>query len=68
MSVVELTDGLMPGCDRDLVRPLEKRIAKRYERIMVKTKVSKVEAAKDGLRVTFEGEHGARAADRTTRC
>jgi dihydrolipoamide dehydrogenase len=56
VSVVELTDGLMPGCDRDLVRPLERRIAKRYERIMIKTKVTKVEAAKDGLRVTFEGE------------
>ena len=56
VSVVELTDGLMPGCDRDLVRPLERRIAKRYERIMVKTKVSKVEATKEGLRVTFEGE------------
>jgi len=56
VSVVELTDGLMPGCDRDLVRPLERRIAKRYQRIMVKTKVSKVEAAKEGLRVTFEAE------------
>jgi dihydrolipoyl dehydrogenase len=56
VSVVELTDGLMPGCDRDLVRPLERRTAKRYERIMVKTKVTKVEAAKEGLRVTFEGE------------
>jgi dihydrolipoamide dehydrogenase len=56
VSVVELTDGLIPGCDRDLVRPLEKRIAKRYERIMVKTKVTKVEAAKEGLRVSFEGE------------
>src|SRR5512138_1978526 len=56
VSVVELTDGLMPGCDRDLVRPLEKRIAKRYERIMVKTKVTRVEAAQEGLRVTFEGE------------
>jgi dihydrolipoamide dehydrogenase len=56
VSVVELTDGLMPGCDRDLVRPLERRIAKRYERIMVKTKVTKVDAAKEGLRVTFEGE------------
>jgi dihydrolipoamide dehydrogenase len=56
VSVVELTDGLMPGCDRDLVRPLERRIARRYERIMIKTKVTKVEAAKDGLRVTFEGE------------
>ncbi len=56
VSVVELIDGLMPGCDRDLVRPLERRIAKRYERIMVKTKVTKVEAAQEGLRVTFEGE------------
>jgi dihydrolipoamide dehydrogenase len=56
VSVVELTDGLMPGCDRDLVRPLEKRIAKRYEKIMVKTKVTKIEALKEGMRVTFEGE------------
>ncbi len=54
VSVVELTDGLMPGCDRDLVRPLEKRIAKRYERIMVKTKVTKIESEKSGLRVHFE--------------
>jgi len=56
VSVVELTDGLIPGCDRDLVRPLEKRIGKRYEKIMVKTKVTKVEALKEGIRVTFEGE------------
>lgn len=56
VSVVELTDGLIPGCDRDLVRPLEKRIARRYERIMVKTKVTKVEAVEEGIRVTFEGE------------
>jgi dihydrolipoamide dehydrogenase len=56
VSVVELTDGLIPGCDRDLVRPLEKRIAKRYEQILVKTKVAKLEAQKDGIKVTFEGE------------
>ncbi|HEY6642745.1 dihydrolipoyl dehydrogenase [Povalibacter sp.] len=56
VSVVELTDGLIPGCDRDLVRPLEKRIAKRYEQILVKTKVTKIEAQKDGIKVTFEGE------------
>ena len=56
VSVVELTDGLIPGCDRDLVRPLEKRVARRYEKIMVKTKVTKVEAVKEGIRVTFEGE------------
>ena len=53
VSVVELTEGLIPGCDRDLVRPLEKRIAKRYEQILVNTKVTKVEAQRDGLKVTF---------------
>ncbi len=56
VSVVELTDGLIPGCDRDLVRPLEKRIAKRYEQILVKTKCAKIEALKSGLKVTFEGD------------
>jgi dihydrolipoamide dehydrogenase len=56
VSVVELTDGLIPGCDRDLVRPLEKRIAKRYEQILVKTKVTKIEPQKNGIKVTFEGE------------
>ena len=60
ISVVELTDSLMPGCDRDLVRPLEKRLAKRYARIMVKTKVTKIEALAEGLRVTFEGEYNTR--------
>jgi dihydrolipoamide dehydrogenase len=55
VSVVELTPGLMPGCDRDLVRPLEKRIATRYAAIMVGTKVTAVEATRDGLRATFEG-------------
>jgi dihydrolipoamide dehydrogenase len=55
VSVVELTPGLMPGCDRDLVRPLEKRIAGHYEAVMLNTKVTGVEARQDGLRVTFEG-------------
>jgi len=56
VSVVELTDGLMPGCDRDLVRPLEKRIAHRFESILLGTRVTKVEPDADGLRVTFVGE------------
>ncbi|MDH4312313.1 MAG: dihydrolipoyl dehydrogenase [Gammaproteobacteria bacterium] len=56
VGVVELTEGLMPGCDRDLVRPLEKRIAARYEAIMLRTRVTGVEALSEGLRVTFEGE------------
>ncbi len=55
ITVVELMDGLMPGADRDVVKPLEKRIAKRYEKILLKTKVSKIDAVKDGLKVTFEG-------------
>jgi NADPH-dependent 2,4-dienoyl-CoA reductase/sulfur reductase-like enzyme len=41
VTVVELSDGLMPGTDRDLVRPLQKRIEKRYERILLNTKVAK---------------------------
>jgi dihydrolipoamide dehydrogenase len=56
ITVVELADGLIPGADRDLVRPLHKRIEKRYEAIYLKTKVSKIEAQKSGLKVHFEGE------------
>ncbi len=55
VTVVELSDGLMPGTDRDLVRPLQKRIEKRYERIMISTKVAKLESAASGLRASFEG-------------
>ena len=59
VSVVELTPGLMPGCDRDLVKPLEKRIAGRYEKILVGTRVEAVEARDEGLKVTFAGASGA---------
>jgi dihydrolipoamide dehydrogenase len=55
VSVVELTPGLMPGCDRDLVRPLERRIAGHYERIMLGTRVTGIEPLAEGLRVSFEG-------------
>jgi dihydrolipoamide dehydrogenase len=55
ISVVELMDSLIPGADKDVVRPLAKRIEKRYEKILLKTKVAKVEAQKDGLRVAYEG-------------
>ncbi|HWH46884.1 MAG TPA: dihydrolipoyl dehydrogenase [Burkholderiales bacterium] len=57
VTVVELLDGLIPGADRDLIRPLHKRIEKRYEGIYLKTKVTKLEAQKDGLKATFEGEN-----------
>lgn len=57
VSVVEFMDGLITGCDRDLVRPLQKRMEKRFEKIMLSTKVAKIEAKKDGIHVSFEGEN-----------
>ncbi|MCB1828100.1 MAG: dihydrolipoyl dehydrogenase, partial [Coxiellaceae bacterium] len=57
IHVVELMDQIMPGADKDLVAPLKKIIDKKYKSIMLKTKVTKVEAKKDGLHVTFEGEN-----------
>lgn len=56
ITIVELMDQIIPGCDKDVVMPLQKRIQKRYKNIFLKTKVTKVEAKKDGLYVTFEGE------------
>jgi len=56
ITVVELMDSLIPGCDKDLVRPLAKRIGKRYENIYLKTKVTAVKAGKKGLEVHFEGD------------
>ena len=55
VSVVELMDGLIPGCDRDLVKPLEQRIRGRYESIRLSTKVTGVVPEDSGLRVSFEG-------------
>ena len=59
LSVVELTAQLMPGCDLDLVRPLEKRLRSRYEQILLGTKVTAVAAQADGLHVSFEGFGGS---------
>ncbi len=56
VSVVELTPQLMPGCDPDLVRPLEKRIRARYEQVLLATRVAGVEPIREGLRVSFSGE------------
>jgi len=57
VSVVELTPQLMPGCDPDLVRPLEKRIRARYEQVLLATRVAGVEPVREGLRVSFAGDH-----------
>jgi len=56
VSVVELSDGLMQGCDRDLVRPLQKRMEQRFEKIMLNTKVNIIEPKEDGIHVSFEFE------------
>jgi len=58
ITVVELADGLMQGCDRDLVRPLQKRMEKRFEHIFLQTKVVKMAADGDLIKVTFEGKDG----------
>jgi dihydrolipoamide dehydrogenase len=55
VTIVELLDQLIPGADKDLVAPLSKRISKRYEAIYLTTKVTRVDAEADGLRVHFEG-------------
>jgi dihydrolipoamide dehydrogenase len=56
VSVVELTPTLMPGCDPDLVRPLEKRLRARYEQILLGIKVTAVEVTATGIRVAFAGD------------
>jgi len=56
VSVVELKPELMPGCDRDLVRVLEKRITRRYARVLTGTRMAGIEATTEGLRVAFAGD------------
>jgi dihydrolipoamide dehydrogenase len=57
ITVVELGEQLIPGCDKDIVRPLHKKIEKQYEAVLLKTKVAGLEAKKDGILATFEGEN-----------
>ena len=63
VTVVEMTDGLLPGADRDLVRPLAKRLESRME-ILLNTKVTAVEEQKRSVEVTFEGAGAEAAAQR----
>ena len=59
ITVIEMMDQLMPGADRDVVAPFAKRVEKRYEKVLLETKVTAVEAKPDGLHVAFEGKNGA---------
>jgi dihydrolipoamide dehydrogenase len=56
ISVVEWMDQIIPGCDKDLVTPLFRRIKKQYKNIWLETKVASIEASQDGLKVFFEGK------------
>ncbi len=56
VSIVELTDTLIPESDRDLVKPLEKRIRSRYEAIYLGTRVTQLEPVDQGIKVSFEGD------------
>lgn len=67
ITVVELMDQLIPGADADIVAPLYKRIKSHYKNIYLKTKVTKVEAKKDGLYVTFEGDEAPPKPERFDR-
>src|SRR5206468_1764172 len=60
LDVVEMLDGLMLGADRDLVRVWEKVNKPRFDRVMLKTKMTAIEAKKDALYVSFEGEQAPR--------
>jgi dihydrolipoamide dehydrogenase len=59
VTVVELTDGLLPGADRDLVKPLQKRLETLFAAIRLETKVVRLEDKGDGIEVFFEGPDGA---------
>lgn len=57
ITVVELGDTIIPGADKDITKPLLKKIKKKYENIYLKSKVTNVEAKEEGLLVTFEGKN-----------
>ncbi len=58
VSVVEMTAGLLPGADRDLVLPLHKRLEKSFEAILLNTTVSGMKEEPNGIRVTFDSQQG----------
>ncbi|QDT64328.1 dihydrolipoyl dehydrogenase [Calycomorphotria hydatis] len=63
VTVVEMTSGLLPGADRDLVKPLAKKLEKDFKSIYLNTKVESLEATDDGIVATFSGEAVDKGAD-----
>jgi dihydrolipoamide dehydrogenase len=64
ISVVELTENLLAGADKDITQPLLKRVKGKYENILLNTKVVAVEAKDEGLWVTFAGKDAPAAPER----
>ena len=57
LDVVEFMDQLIPAADKDLIKVFTKSMKSKFDNIMLETKVTKVEAKKDGIHVTFEGKN-----------
>ncbi|WP_020677678.1 dihydrolipoyl dehydrogenase [Geopsychrobacter electrodiphilus] len=64
VSVVEMTSGLLPGCDRDLVSVLKRRLDKKFEQMLLNTKVAELKVQKNGVTVTFETQKGESSSKR----
>jgi len=62
VTVVEMTAGLLPGADRDLVRPLKQRLDSQFEAILLKTKVEKLVPGDNGITVELSGENAPESA------
>ncbi|MCP4572227.1 MAG: dihydrolipoyl dehydrogenase [bacterium] len=60
VSVVEMTNGLLPGCDRDLVSTLKRRLDKKFDKIMLNTKLAEMKETDRGVAVAFEDKKGER--------
>lgn len=64
VSVVEMTSGLLPGCDRDLVSVLKRRLDKKFAKIMLNTKVAGLKEMKTGVKVTLEDKKGEKTEEK----
>ena len=56
ITIVEMQDQIIPGCDKDLIKPLFQKIKKEYANIYLSTRVANIEALADGLKVSFDGQ------------
>lgn len=64
ISIVEMQSQIIPGCDKDLVRPLMNKIKKEYDKILLSTSVESIEALDEGLKVNFSGDNDAEIFDK----